>query len=302
MRAENLTVVDELIQASRRLAWSQWADLGVSSWETPRNASLVDLEPLIAFTAQLWRFDPRLGAQALDWSAANMPLVSLHQLRSVITRHRWSFQGPVADFSATAEHFTHKKWPRTGDSQLLLRSLPGKAKHPDLGKPSLLSLRVRAIFGLGARAEIIRHLLFHDWSHTPSQLGRAISYGSRQISNDLRLLEMSGVVRRHQDGSVRSYRLARPEDVSRLTGPPTAEVVPWGCLFKVLTELLDLYGDVHFRSLQSPRAAFARRLRLLKPELARLSQEEWWRSPEAAASDDVEAWVHWLAEELPSHL
>lgn len=295
-------VLEHLVQTSRTLAWSQWTDLGVSSWESPHNDSLVELESLIAFTAQLWPFDPRLGAQAVDWTVRNMPLVSLHQIRSVLTRHRWGHQGPMADFGATAERFTHKKWPGASDARPLLTSLPGKASRPDLQKSSLQALKIRAVFGLGARAEIIRHLLFHDWPTTASQLAKELPYGGRQISNDLDLLHMAGMVRRQQDGTQQAYRLADPEALHAIVGYPRARLIAWGAAFRVLTELLDLYGDASSTALQSPRAEFAGRLRGVEPELRRLERHAWWRSPEEAAGDDVDGWVRWLLDELTTHL
>lgn len=265
MDARSQTVLDELVETSRELAWAQWRILGVSTWDTRAVNSLIDLESLIAFTAYLWDVDPRLGAQAIDWCAANMPLVSLHQLRSTITRHRWSFQGSVADFGATAGRFTHKTWPGTGESRLLLNQLPEKAGKPDLSVPPLQALRIRSIFGLGARSEIVRHLLFHDWPQTPRQLAKEVPYGSRQIANDLELMAMGGIVREQRDGLTRAYRLSSPEDVSKIVGPPVADVVPWGDVFKVLTELLDLHADTDVTGLLSPVSEFARRVRFLEP-------------------------------------
>lgn len=302
MVTEVTRVRQQLREATRSLAWSQWAALGVSTWERPSVTSLIDLEALIAFTGQRWPDDPRLAAQSIDWIASNMQLVSLHQVRSALTRHRWSFQGEFAAFARTAERFTHKKWPGKGEASPFLDSLPGKSRPVDLMEPALLGLRVRALFGLGARAEIIRHLLFHDWPHTASGLARELPYGSRQVTKDLELLHMAGLLARHGTGSrSHAYALINPDALHQLTGVPEARLVPWGDVYKVLTEV-HTFLDGEITELRSPDSEFARRLRLVEPEMRRLDREEWWQHPADITEGGWRIWVEWLASELTAQL
>jgi hypothetical protein len=188
MSADLTSVGERIRSVAVDIAWQMWSALGVSSWESRTPRSVIELEPLIALTAVGAWDDRRLVSQAVDWCVANADLVSLHQMRRVVEDNEWPFEGPIAEFGATAGHFMRKPWPGVRSEQPFLRDLPLKSKPPDLRDPALIALRLRAVFGVGARSEILRFLLFHPWPNTAAQIAREIPYGERQITKDLRLL------------------------------------------------------------------------------------------------------------------
>jgi hypothetical protein len=271
-----------------------WSELGASSWEQSASTSVVELEPLIAFTAVVGVDERRLLAQAIDWCVGNAELVSLHQLRRVVSQQRWPFKGPIAEFGATAGHFMRKQWPGVTDERPFLRSLPGKSREPDLTKPTLIALRFRAIFGVGARSEILRFLLFHPWPHTAQEIAEEVPYGARQISKDLHLLSLAGTVRSQPGGPRSGYAIGDVPALVGIVGKPSARVVPWASLFRVLTALIDALTDLAARDLRDADTEVARRLRLMERELRRLASEDWWTQPEKTTVDDIAAWMPWL--------
>jgi hypothetical protein len=62
-----------------------WAELGAGGWERRHPSTAVDVEPLIIATnyPPLRELDRRLLEQALDWSMANVRLVSAVRLRNL---------------------------------------------------------------------------------------------------------------------------------------------------------------------------------------------------------------------------
>lgn len=89
----------------------------------------------------------------------------------------------VADFDATVSQFIRRAWPggKAGQPYDLQRS--GKSRLRDLREPSLLQLRLRALFGVGARAEIVRILLTApSGDFTVAQISEPIAYTRHQLA------------------------------------------------------------------------------------------------------------------------
>lgn len=294
MSANLAALRDDLVGAAIDVAWRMWSELGVSSWEQSAATSVVELEPLIAFTAVAGADERRLRAQAVDWCVANAELVSLHQFRRVVSQHRWPFAGPIAEFGATAGHFMRKQWPGVTQEQPFLRSLPGKSQEADLTKPTLIALRFRAVFGVGARSEILRFLLFHPWPHTAQQIAHEVPYGARQISKDLHLLSLAAMVRAQRGDPKAGYVLADVSALVDVVGKPSANIMPWGSIFRIVTGLVEALADLTARDVRDADTELARHLRLMDQELRRLATEDWWTQPRTATVDEIVAWVPWL--------
>ena len=79
--------LEELEQAVDAMVWRSWTAVGVSGWSGEGTATVVDVEPLIAFTAlATGGRDPRLGREVLAWVAAHVDLVSAVQARRSFAR------------------------------------------------------------------------------------------------------------------------------------------------------------------------------------------------------------------------
>lgn len=53
-----------LAESALDLAWSLWAELGVSSWTRRHQDWSIEVEPLMAYTAVIAPHDPRLAREA----------------------------------------------------------------------------------------------------------------------------------------------------------------------------------------------------------------------------------------------
>ncbi len=73
-----------LANALTSLAWSLWAELGVSGWSRHHKHWLVDPEPLVVFTAWLGDTDARLRDEATDWCIQFGSWLSATRLSSIV--------------------------------------------------------------------------------------------------------------------------------------------------------------------------------------------------------------------------
>lgn len=226
----------QLRQNALDLSWSLWAELGVSSWRRAHQEWAVELEPLIAFTALLGDKDPRLFREAVDWCVTNDKFVSLKQYRHVVTSARWPFAGLVGDFGATVAAHTKRNWPIKGEPRLL--SLSGKSTAPDLRLASTVSLRMRALFGVGARAEIIRVMLLRPRAWTIRQVADRVAYTQRQITSDLDMLVAGGLVSRVV-GPPAQFTITSPRRLAALVQPLPRHAPNWASVFRVLHGVLE---------------------------------------------------------------
>jgi hypothetical protein len=116
-------------------------------------------------------------------------------------------------------------------SPVRLRGLSGS---PSPTNPVCLRFRLRALVGLGSRAEVLTYLVTHGWSHGRLIAERA-AYGQAPVAAYLSSLLDARLVERRNDGNKALYRLTEP-----LAGalPAGAVFVDWVTLWPALAALL----------------------------------------------------------------
>lgn len=280
------------------LAWSLWGELGVSTWTRAHRSWLVELEPLIVFTATVGERDARLRREAVDWCVQNSAFLSISQLRHVAKQ--WPQTGLVgfADFAATVSRITGRAWPQHDLGEPYPFGASGKSRLRSLEQPSLLQLRLRAIFGVGSRAEILRCLLTAPAGDlSTAQIAAAVAYTRRQISADLEMLALSGLVVRRTDAGPSRYSLSDVAAVERLTGHAPEVVPPWTQMFIVLQAVSASLEAVSSGGFQQPEVELAARMRAIEGPMQALKL----RVPQPQAGDyrrELADWAEHLAAAL----
>src|SRR5581483_2643679 len=220
-------------------AWDQWAQLGVFAPTSRRDQIAADPEALLLFTLEVGRSDPRLFDETLDWLLTNERLVSIQRLRNLcrddddrdlvegallwVARQqprsrpapqRARERGPTdprplfyevarevrePDEAFVAVGFSK---PATGPS--------GKSRAPDPDTPINFAFRMRHLFGVGSRAEVIRYLVTASVTDA-SALGiaDAAAYAKRNVNETLTSLVASRIVTAYEQGNERRYYLDR---------------------------------------------------------------------------------------------
>ena len=229
--------------------WSQWHELGVAATVPRRHSDdFIDPEPLIAFTAIHGELDPRLRDESIDWVLRYGTYVSKARLKNVLQSWGRLEDPQFREYAATVNAHGGAGWAAARAKPLAFRPR-SRSLLEDLTRPSLISLRIRAIFGVGARAELIRAFLSRPRSAmTAADLSSETSYGKRNVLNELEPLRFAGLVTSFRAVNSDRFSLARAEPVEALVGPLPTRFTRWERTFPVLDALLELVRQSTKRS------------------------------------------------------
>src|SRR4030066_1096 len=153
--------------------WRQWSALGVLGEARTEDPWVIDPEPMLLFTLEMGRFEPRLFDEVLDWLVVNgkrippSPELGVFFLSCGFNRPEVKIRRLTREVPVT--------------SQRTIRFL------------------LRALFGVGSRAECLVYLLTNDGGH-PSEVARAIGLSVRGTQDALIDLSRSGLVLTRQTG------------------------------------------------------------------------------------------------------
>ncbi len=270
-------------------AWSLWAELGVSGWTRRDDWTAIDLEPLILATAYLGRLDARLLEESLDWSVSNSRFVSAIRLRNHLKVAHALATEAFGSFASTVRLHSHVNWP--GEGEPLQFSPTNRSSPPDLTRPALLQQRLRAIFGVSARAEILRRLLAEPTRfQSIAELASDAGYGKDNVADALDSLSRAGIVEEAGGRSQRMYRLTRHTQLAGFVGDLPTRFPDWPAIFRLMLSFLDFARSAPVEPIV--RAAEIRKLlRGLGNDLARVGLVSTLRFATAEAlNDDFEGW------------
>jgi len=260
---EDVDVEEAVIQ----FCWSVWAELGVSGWGRAHQGWAIDVEPLTIFTASIGERDPRLRHEATDWCVRNWRLVSRVRLRNILRDQTDETLESWGSFAATVNARAGIDWPgamSSRDSQVT-----GKSVLRPLTEPSMTYLRIRSIFGLGARSEILRYLLYNiDFDRISAQmLADGTNYGKRNVSEAAESLAQAGVLRQRVYSNRHVYSLADERTLKRFIGPQPSCAPEWNDLLLVVSTLLEIADRFKESSTDVLLVETRRALRRIEPAL-----------------------------------
>ena len=229
--------------------WSLWHELGVPATVPRRHSDdFVDPEPLIAFTATHSDLDARLRDESIDWVLSYGNYVSRARLKNVLAEWGLLESALFREYAATVNANGGAGWPAAGAKAIVFRAR-SRSVLEDLARPSLMSLRIRAIFGVGARAELIRAFLSRPRQPmTAADLSAETNYGKRNVLNELEPLRFAGVVKRFRAVNADRFSLAKSGQIEGLVGPLPKRFTRWTQTFGILHVLLEVAGRPAKRS------------------------------------------------------
>ena len=251
------TFRDSVSRELTGFAWDQWAQLGVFASTERQDRWAADPEALLLFSLEAGRDDPRLFEEVLDWLLRNERLVSVQRLRNLCaddedrrlanaaltwvgqhqpktrfvasrTRRRPRDPGPL--FRTLSQPVRNPDEPFLSFGFLKPTAEPtGKSGSPSLERPISFAFRMRQLFGVGSRSEVLRYLLTVSSPDVPAQdVAQAVAYAKRNVNETLAALVASGVVTTFLVGNERRYQLNRD---------------PWGQLLGLSPEAWPTYRD-----------------------------------------------------------
>ncbi len=231
---------------------SHWQHLGIAlaPADQAHAGTWIDLESLLVFTLLAHHGEKRVLEAAGEWTIHNRHMINTSRLKrigSVFTQDRSQYDRQSAkellqDISTgNTDRFVQRVAEQTGNRSYTSR---GIVSEPNLTNHRLLQLKLRGLFGINARAEILLYLLQHE-SENSNALAREIGFAQKPIYLILESWTDAGVLQRIQKGRAGNYSLTRREHwQSTLTITDTPPPINWIRTFHALLQILDILHEI----------------------------------------------------------
>ena len=216
--------------------WGVWSELGVSGWARTHQHWAIDPEPLIVFSPAVLASEPRLRDEATDWCIRNWRHVSAVRLRNLLRDNESEQSDAWGEFAATVNRFSGAaKWPHATAERNY--TITGRSVLRPLSERSMIYLRMRSIFGLGARTEVLRYLLFTHERSTAAMLAAQTNYAKRNVADACESLAQAGMLSSKQVGNRLYFSLANETALATLLAPVPRTFPDWPALLRVVNAL-----------------------------------------------------------------
>lgn len=253
------------------LTWGAWTQLGVSGLTTTHSDWAVDPEPLVLFTAWLGDSDPRLRDEATDWCVRNWRYLSRTRLRNLLRGQSDEVRLAFGEFAATVGKHTGVVWPNATEARNF--KVTGRSVLAPLERPSMAWVRLRAMFGVSARSEILRCLLSRDGVASVARLATLTGYTKRNVADECETLQLAGVLSVRSTGNRFYYSIASRAALEAFVGELPHHRPYWTSIFRIARELVALEELAMELSLQTLPVRVKKTLRLIEDDLAELDIE-----------------------------
>ena len=267
------------------LAWSLWTELGVAGARRQHQQVAVMPEELLMLTSALSTLDPRLRDESIDWCSRYHGYVSTARLRSLFVTARTEQQAALARYTATVNALVATRWPTTDDAVPWKVKPGGKSCLAGLTRPALLHLRLRALFGTGARADVLAVFLGSDTPNISVAEVAEVGYTKRNIANVLSDLSAGGLLSASKVQNQLRYRWARRAALEAVIGPLPRQIPGWR---PIVDLVLTLYWFV-VRTEPMPGVVRGVEAANILPSINRVAVLLQWRPPRAGRTPE-ETW------------
>lgn len=222
MFSEILEEIDNLArQAAISACWRQWSALGalVSSISPRQLTGMIDPEALLLLSAAYRQQERRLNDVISWWGSVGSTLLSVQRLRSFSSRFPEDRHSGITVFAQTAYDHGDRRWRKfgVGPQEKQARRLKG-TRHPALGEPPAVLLRLRAGLGVGVKSDLLAVLLgMRGSAVTVRRMVDALGYSKMAIT-------------------VAAREMAQARLIHKTPGRPTGyfiELEPWTRLLKL---------------------------------------------------------------------
>ncbi|MDP1608730.1 MAG: hypothetical protein Q8L98_05405 [Chlamydiales bacterium] len=265
------SLIEQIDRIFISLAWRLWNTLGVAGDSSQYQDCFIDLEALIILTAVLGKSDPRLLEETLDWCSKYHSFVSISRLRTFIEELKPQIDIPFSLFAATLNSISQSKWPIFVKVSPLSLTLKGKSHPPNYKIPALLGLRLRALFGVGARADLVTFFLIQQSRPFTAADTVEIGYNKRTLADTLDSFFQAGLVTCSMARNQKQYQLVKKDQLTGLVGELPHLIPNWRSLIVVFITLRDVLSKHQNQSISSVVVAIRNALESLKDHLQKLN-------------------------------
>ncbi len=271
-------------------AWIQWIALGVDA-VGERDDAVIDPEALIALTAELGDADARLRDVSTDWCVAYGRYVNGARLKQVVRELGTPLEA-IGEYVATVAAAGGPAWPMTTQPRPDYASR-GKARLDSAQSRPRLRIRLRAAFGVNARADVLAALLAAPQNGLSiADLARRTRFTKPTTAFAVDALVLAGLVEARTVGNERRLVLTKPGEILPGLRPPIVQP-DWVARFGVALEVLRFAA----RDGMSPSVRAIEARRLVEGLLVRIASEGLPEpNLEAIGSDFADAFDRWVVQ------
>ncbi len=253
------------------LAWSLWTELGVAGLYRRHRQYLIAPEELILLTAVIGDSDPRLREEALDWCRSYHSFISISRLKTLAKELGNETIHSLSLFAATLNSVSGANWPILIPTPPLKFRPSGKSELPKFDSPALLVLRLRSLFGVGARADLMAFFLTREENDYAISDTVEIGYSKRNLADMLDGFAKAGIFDVHLQRNQQRYRFAHREEFSKILHPIPAIAPSWRHFLEVILKLRNCIRSYEKKSEDTKVIELRNTFTALEESLRRLS-------------------------------
>ncbi len=217
--------------------WSLWTELGVAGVIRKHQQFLIMPEELVLLTSVLTKSDPRLRDEALDWCSKYHHFISISRLRTIANEIGILVSEPYSLFAATLNSVSTAHWPLTASVSPLKFVPSGKTKSPQFENPALLTFRLRSLFGVGARADMLLFFLTQKKNSFAIADTVEIGYTKRNLADILENFVRAGFFTVSPVRNQKRYYFAKQDQLIKIVHPLPTHMPSWRNLLEVILQL-----------------------------------------------------------------
>lgn len=200
-------------QAAIRTAWVQWSSLGAPTADASVATSIIDPEALVLVSLAMLDEERRLADMLAWWARVGSRLLSVQRMKVLAEAYPKRVRERLGWFARSAMESKDARWRRyAAEEPLAARTRADKeAKPPNLAAASTLMLRLRASFGVSAKADVLALLLGIGERHATIQaIERATGYAGVTVRDATRDMAMARLIKETGERPVSYYAPRRP--------------------------------------------------------------------------------------------
>ncbi|NBB84861.1 MAG: hypothetical protein GVY12_01385, partial [Bacteroidetes bacterium] len=191
-----------------------------------RAQAIIDPEALLLFSLYLEPAERRLRDFVYWWATVGSDLLSVQRTKTLVGRFPSVTEERLQSFAGQAMNAGDNRWRRYAPEmdeadnadRMAERALKG-AEQPRLHPPPALLLRLRAGFGVSAKADVLAYLLgTNEYAATTQETADATGYARVTVRGALIDMVRAGFVRETGHGAARFFA----------PGAPWAQVLQFG--------------------------------------------------------------------------
>lgn len=212
------------------LAWSLWTELGIAGVVREHAHVAIDPEPLFVATPLLAAHDARLLEQVSRWSVLFGDWLAMSRVQALCKAAEPTVHDAFVSFAASIPG--GGRWTCEAPKMSKQKNPPQlKSMELPLLRPALVRLRLRAICGVGARADVVAELIGHARVWLRASDFEHLGYTKRNVARLLSELCDAGFLRSLKEKNAIAYRLADGGRWSDLVGATAVTWPAWPAIF-----------------------------------------------------------------------